>query len=239
MSHIHLPSGSNEVHKARYLQFISSRPVRDKNRKKGFELHHIWPRSLGGPCTKENVILLTPREHYLAHLMLWKAYGGPMTYAFFMMANRMSISLADVVSARQYDKVRQEVSKLRSAFRYSKESKARMSESAKARPHKPCSEETKKKIGEANRGKTSWAKGQKKSEETRAKMKEAQKDRKPISEETRKKLRESHLGQKASKDSCKKRSESGKQAWIRRKAQEVESARHQEGDMSRKTDSPD
>ena len=42
---------------------------------------------------------------------------------------------------------------------------------------KPLSEETKKKIGEGNKGKISWSKGKKKSEETLKKMKESQANR--------------------------------------------------------------
>ncbi len=39
-----------------------------------FEFHHILPKCLGGEDSKENLIPLTPREHYLAHLTLWKIY---------------------------------------------------------------------------------------------------------------------------------------------------------------------
>jgi hypothetical protein len=41
------------------------------------EKHHIWPESLGGP-KKElwNIAKLTPREHYLAHLLLIKMTEG-------------------------------------------------------------------------------------------------------------------------------------------------------------------
>jgi hypothetical protein len=34
------------------------------------EQHHIVPRSNGGPDTPGNMVLLTVREHYLAHLLL-------------------------------------------------------------------------------------------------------------------------------------------------------------------------
>lgn len=36
------------------------------------ERHHIIPRSLGGTDDKDNLVRLTAREHYIAHLLLWK-----------------------------------------------------------------------------------------------------------------------------------------------------------------------
>ena len=38
------------------------------------ERHHIIPRCLGGNNTKENLVDLTPEEHYIAHLLLIKIY---------------------------------------------------------------------------------------------------------------------------------------------------------------------
>jgi hypothetical protein len=40
------------------------------------EKHHIVPRSMGGSDRKENLISLTPEDHFFAHLQLAKAYGG-------------------------------------------------------------------------------------------------------------------------------------------------------------------
>lgn len=39
-----------------------------------YENHHITPRCLGGTDLLENLILLTPEEHFLAHLLLSKIY---------------------------------------------------------------------------------------------------------------------------------------------------------------------
>ena len=41
-----------------------------------FELHHIVPKSLGGLDDKSNLIKLTAREHFIAHFLLAKIYGG-------------------------------------------------------------------------------------------------------------------------------------------------------------------
>lgn len=37
-----------------------------------FETHHIVPKSLGGTDDKNNLVNLTAREHYIAHLLLVK-----------------------------------------------------------------------------------------------------------------------------------------------------------------------
>lgn len=40
----------------------------------GYHLHHIVPRSMGGPDTPENLVLLTHKEHMLAHTLLAHVY---------------------------------------------------------------------------------------------------------------------------------------------------------------------
>lgn len=86
-------SSENEVHLQRYIKFISSRPKRDLKRNgKLYNIHHIVPRGLNGLDTQENLIKLTHREHWLAHLMLYKAYGGPMTYAFCYLSKKGKIT---------------------------------------------------------------------------------------------------------------------------------------------------
>ena len=71
------------------------------------------------------------------------------------------------------------------------------------------SEETKKKISEANKGRITWNKGLTLSEETRKKMSEAKKG-KIVSEETRKKMSEAHKGLTLSAETRRKLSEAAK-----------------------------
>lgn len=54
------------------------------------ERHHIIPKSLGGSDEISNIVELTPREHFLAHLLLYRIYPDKheMVYAFWMMSNR-------------------------------------------------------------------------------------------------------------------------------------------------------
>jgi hypothetical protein len=68
-----------------------------------FEVHHIVPRSLGGSNNADNLIKLTPRQHYIAHWMLWKAYRGKMAHAFFFMNNAQSKRR---IGSKWYEKLR-------------------------------------------------------------------------------------------------------------------------------------
>lgn len=43
------------------------------------EKHHIQPKSLGGSDAKSNIVKLTAREHYIAHLLLTKMFDDSDT----------------------------------------------------------------------------------------------------------------------------------------------------------------
>ena len=61
-----------------YALLCSTRQARglDKSSLIGYyELHHIKPRSQGGSDKPENLVLLTAKEHCLAHLLRYKAFG--------------------------------------------------------------------------------------------------------------------------------------------------------------------
>ncbi len=72
----------------RYNKFINSR----KNRKliKLFEKHHIKPQSIFPELKNDinNIINLSFREHYIAHYMLAKTYGGTLWFALHMMKSK-------------------------------------------------------------------------------------------------------------------------------------------------------
>lgn len=54
-----------------------------------FERHHIVPRSLGGSNKKENIVKLTLREHYIAHLLLCRIHRGTRNYFSMLKAFNM------------------------------------------------------------------------------------------------------------------------------------------------------
>ena len=51
-----------------------------RQKEQGLENHHIIPRSMGGSDEKENLVKLTPKEHYICHLCLIKFNEGPDYY---------------------------------------------------------------------------------------------------------------------------------------------------------------
>jgi len=59
-----------------YLKIYNDLIDRAKNRKlEGYkEKHHIVPKCLGGSRNKDNLVELTPKEHFLAHQLLVKIY---------------------------------------------------------------------------------------------------------------------------------------------------------------------
>lgn len=140
----------------------------------GVEIHHIIPKSMGGGNYKSNLIHLTTREHFIAHRLLAKIYpNSGMVHAIFKMACILRADDTICISSRTY-----EVLRINHAIRISgnEETHRRMSESklgvkqteehAKSRAlsrksnGKPWhSEDTSKKISEANRGKVSPFKG--------------------------------------------------------------------------------
>ena len=107
------------------------------------ESHHIIPRSIGGSDGGENLVNLTAREHFIAHLLLAKIHGGGLWHAAHMMSNMKKYS------NRDYKKVREEHAKLVSAKMtgrtFSEETLEKMrkpkSESSKVKMRKPKSEE--------------------------------------------------------------------------------------------------
>lgn len=68
-----------------YNNLIDSRRINEAD---GYsENHHIIPKCLGGSDDKDNLIKLTAREHFIAHLLLTKIYpnNNKISYAFNMM----------------------------------------------------------------------------------------------------------------------------------------------------------
>ena len=49
------------------------------------EKHHILPRALGGSDDSSNLVVLTSREHFIAHALLAKIHGGVMWQAIMIM----------------------------------------------------------------------------------------------------------------------------------------------------------
>lgn len=139
-----------------------------------YERHHIIPRCIGGNDDKENLVLLTAREHFLCHWLLVYVYPNniKLTYAFWLMCNYKGNGIEKYkVSSRIY-----EISKLSHA------------ESLKNRI---VSEETRKKLSIVNTGKAH-------SMETREKISSSRRGKK-LSIQHKESIRNSLIGKNKNK----------------------------------------
>ena len=137
-----------------------------------FEKHHIFPESIFGKNRK--LVSLTAREHYIAHILLWKAlrkrYGDKdqrtikMAYAAWRMCFPQGDQENCKVSSRLYESLRIKISqvasnrtkKLMSNSEYKKRALSGIKSYYKNNPHplkgKSLSEELKRKISESTKG---------------------------------------------------------------------------------------
>lgn len=197
-----------------------------ENRKKSsdvyYEQHHIVPKCLGGTEDKKNLVLLTAREHFIAHKLLCEIYPneGKLISAYWMMCNMKSNTQERNynVSNREYERLRIKFSKIQQlnligkskstetkqkirlaklGTTHSEESKQKMrkpkSEAVKHKMRKPKSDVAKQKMSLAKLGKPSTRLGKTHSEESKQKIRLA-KLGKLSSEETKEKIRLAKLG---------------------------------------------
>ena len=94
------------TYSAVYCALISKRLQHPLDKKDCYcERHHIIPKSEGGKDEPDNLVNLTAREHYIAHLLLMKIYNDwKMKHAFTMMAYGNSGQNRGRVSSRLFEK---------------------------------------------------------------------------------------------------------------------------------------
>jgi len=129
--------------------------AQNRSKPEGYtEKHHIIPKSRSGSNDISNIAVLTSREHYVAHLLLAKIYGGSMIYVVYRMCpkNRRS--------SRLYAKFKEEW-KIWFHNNFSNENAGMYG--------KHHSEYTRKKISDTNKGKI-YRLNYKHSEETKQKI---------------------------------------------------------------------
>jgi len=99
-----------------YLQLCNSRRSLGRTKTSGvyYETHHIMPKSLGGGDLDENLVLFTPKEHYIAHLLLYKHYKGvggeacrKMSFALVSMTSPNKNLKRIELSSKQYANIRE------------------------------------------------------------------------------------------------------------------------------------
>jgi len=171
-----------------------------------YENHHVIPKCLDGSDEKENLILLTFKEHFLCHKLLTYIYphDRKIACAYHKMAfskkNKCHISARNYVYAKELislipmsEETKEKIKISNTGRIHSEESKAKMSKKLKGKlasnKGKKMSEEQKLKLSLSHKGKPRII-----SIETRKKMRESAKKKPHVSIETRKKMSEKRQG---------------------------------------------
>jgi len=77
------------------------------------EKHHIVPKSLGGGNEASNLVPLTPREHYICHLLLTKMCTGKALHKMIHAAWTMARTRKGIrVTSRTYEVLKEKATKL-------------------------------------------------------------------------------------------------------------------------------
>lgn len=138
----------NETKYARwYLSLIDKALLRNTNNDYT-ETHHIIPKSLGGTNKKDNLVKLTAKEHYIAHLLLMKCYDDKlakqkMCAAFLYMSKARNQYTGHRYTSNLYEYHKRIKTKIR---------KERMSGANNPMFGKKHSEKTRKRISEKRLG---------------------------------------------------------------------------------------
>ncbi len=69
------------------------------------ETHHIKPKCMGGDNEYENLVNLTAKEHFVAHHLLAKIYGGKLWRAFHLMCHMKRDNRKYKVTSRHYSEI--------------------------------------------------------------------------------------------------------------------------------------
>jgi DNA-binding CsgD family transcriptional regulator len=78
-----------------------------------FEGHHIIPKSKGGtgdstrPKNNPNIVVLTAREHFLAHWLLWRIYRDRQSALAFHKMMSTTKNIKRITSSRGYEEARE------------------------------------------------------------------------------------------------------------------------------------
>lgn len=118
-----------------YQRIIKNAISGGRNRKDGnyYENHHIIPRCVGGSNKKENLVLLTAKEHFVCHKLLCEIYpdSEKLKFALWAMCNQISgdVKREYRISALSYELIKKEFSLANSKLHKGK----KMSDSAKSK----------------------------------------------------------------------------------------------------------
>lgn len=156
-----------------------------------YENHHVVPKCLGGENNNENYVLLTGKEHFIAHKLLVEIYPeeAKLIYSLWMMSI-VKLKQRDYrIGSREYSRVRKLHSEIISGKVISEETKLKMSKRMTGKGNHQYG-----KIGELSPNY-----GRKQSKECIEKVRKANLGRK-CSEETKEKIRQVNIGKLCSEE---------------------------------------
>jgi hypothetical protein len=173
------------------------------------EEHHILPHTMNGSDNKENLVYMPIRYHIMAHIVIVEAYPSHrgLRYALLMITSDGNKNNQvyrqeglKTLSTRLLTTVRENsVLKLKELGK-SEEHRRKLSEANKG---KKMPKEIREKISRANKGKHRGPNGRHLSEEHKRRISEANKGRK-LSKETREKISKAKRGKPLSEETKKK-----------------------------------
>lgn len=180
-----------------YYQIIENAKAenRTKNDNIYYEEHHIIPRSLNGSDDENNKVLLADKEHYICHKLLTYVYKGnrKMTCAFHFMT--FSKKYGKLVSSRDYQYAKELLRKTP----VSEETRKKLSIALKGRPFAkkgiPLSAEHKNKISKSITGEGNGMYGRKHTLKSIEKNRKSNTGKK-LTEKTKNKMSLSRTGSK-------------------------------------------
>ena len=157
------------------------------------EKHHIIPKSLNGTNKKENLVILTAREHFICHWLLTKMLVGDdlkkMNHAFWrMLVPGSNVQKRYKPNSHTYALLRKQYGSLRKGVVTPDSVKQKISNANKGRllgKNNPMfgvahTAESKKKMSDAKKGSISWNQGKHHSNETRMKLSASAKNRQQL-----------------------------------------------------------
>lgn len=194
-----------------YDSIIVNAKSLSRNKKTGFyEKHHIIPKCLGGSNEETNLVLLTPREHFICHFLLWR-----ITPIRKLRDPILFFTKDGVNNSRLYDVAR----KAHIHEMKINNPSLHLSDAAKAAKNKKLSDYAKNRPAAHNTAISKIKKGTKPrlgailSDESKSKIGESLKEyfkNNEISQETREKLRATSTGRLHTKEALEKMSLSAK-----------------------------
>lgn len=96
-----------------WYESIITKAKQRVNQKGYFEKHHIIPKSLGGSNESTNLVKLTPKEHFVCHLLLVKMTEGKhktkMRYAAWMLSKNNLYQDRFRITGRRFQILREQM----------------------------------------------------------------------------------------------------------------------------------